>query len=385
MSDRSVVSYETQRGILWRFNVRLGQKIVTRRGFKTEGAAKKAKRDVQTQYDHGIKPTNPRLRLGEYLEQWYSGLEGTRNIGANQYIRIGQHLAHILPELGDIKISDLEKGDVIRLRKKLELVQAPRTIKHMENMLKGALNDGLKENRLAKNPLQFFTTISISSLEIKEVEIFEPEDQRRLLSAARAYAKEQDPRWFLMVFLLLNTGMRKGELFALQWRHIDLEQKIIHVKQSMEYSQGDTKGKLKSPKTAKGTRKIFITENVCSEIRAYKLWLSKFCMKNRLRTTNETFVLFHEDLKPLHKSAPRSRWATIVRRAGLTKRTMHALRHTHASNMIEAGLNVKMLQERLGHSTINITLDTYGHIYKQQGEEATMLAMEKWEASLAKN
>jgi integrase len=51
--------------------------------------------------------------------------------------------------------------------------------------------------------------------------------------------------------------------------------------------------------------------------------------------------------------------------------------------MIEAGLNVKMLQERLGHSTINITLDTYGHIYKQQGEEATMLAMEKWEASLA--
>jgi len=63
-------------------------------------------------------------------------------------------------------------------------------------------------------------------------------------------------------------------------------------------------------------------------------------------------------------------------------RKFHYLRHSHASNMIHAGLNIKLLQERMGHATASITLDVYGHIFKKEGEAQTLAALQKWEAAL---
>ena len=119
---------------------------------------------------------------------------------------------------------------------------------------------------------------------------------------------------------------------------------------------------------------------LCEEISRYQLWVKKLGLKMRKKANENDFLVFHDDYGPLHKSAPQTRWNTILRRAALEHRGMHALRHTHASNMIDAGMNIKMLSKRLGHGSINITLDTYGHTYKKQGEEQTLQALEKWQA-----
>ena len=137
----------------------------------------------------------------------------------------------------------------------------------MEGTLKGALNDGVKQNVISSNPIQFLETNSVSLDGEKEIEVFEPEEQRQLLAAARAYSKEHDPRWFLLVYMGLNTGARKGELFGLKWKHINLNEQELRIDQSLEFSEGDTKGRLKVPKTKSGKRSIAISKSLAEEIR----------------------------------------------------------------------------------------------------------------------
>ena len=207
----SIHSYLKDGKTFYRVIFRANGKQKQRRGFSTKFEARKAERELLAKVDSGREITSPRLTLKEYLNSWHEGLEGTRKVGQSQRKRIRQHLNNIISELGDIKVTSLTYADVVNLRRKLESRLAARTIKHMEGTLKGALNDGVKQNVISSNPIQFLETNSVSLDGEKEIEVFEPEEQRQLLAAARAYSKEHDPRWFLLVYMGLNTGARKGE------------------------------------------------------------------------------------------------------------------------------------------------------------------------------
>ena len=380
----SIHLYEKSGKTYYRVVFRVNGKQKQRRGFTTKAEAKRAERKLLSLSEsHGII-TSPRLTVSDYLESWYAAVEGTRKVGDSHKLRIGQHLANIVAGIGHIKIQSLQVSDVLTLRKKLQNKHAPRTIKQMEVTLKAAIMDGLKHGVLSSSPeifrLQCFKTNPLTLAEEEEVQVFEPSEQKTLIDAARLYAEEHDPRWLIIPILGLHTGMRKGEMYALQGKHINLAAKQIRVEQSLEYSKGDTNGRLKTTKTKNGKRTIFISNMLCEEISRYQLWVKKLGLKMRRKANENDFLVFHDDYGPLHKSAPQTRWNTILRRAALEHRGMHALRHTHASNMIDAGMNIKMLSKRLGHGSINITLDTYGHIYKKQGEEQTLQALEKWQA-----
>ncbi len=378
----SIHSYLKDGKTFYRTVFRVNGKQKQRRGFTTKAEARKVERELVSASDKGVYITSPRLTLKDYLEHWYVSLEGTSSAGRSQRLRIRQHLNNIIPSLGKIKVRDLKPNHVLSLRKALESKGlAPRTIKYMESALKGALNDGVEQNLLTSNPLQFFKTNPLTLGEEKDVEVFEPNEQRLLLDTARIYAKKHDPRWFMMVFLGLHTGARKGEIFALQWKHIDLDAKLIRIAQSLEFSQGDTKGQLKTTKTKRGNRTIAISNKLVEELKRYQLWVKEYYLSFKKKIMDDDFVLFHDDFGPLHKSALQTRWDTIVRNSGMCKRGFHALRHTHATNMIDANLNIKIIQERLGHSSINITLDIYGHIFKKRGKEKEVQALEIWEAN----
>jgi len=308
-------------------------------------------------------------------------LPALRQQGDSQRLRIKQHVANIIPSLGDIKVRNLTEKHVMELRKNSLERLAPRTVKNMETQLKASLFDGLKKGWIPRNPLQFFVTLSVDQHNVTEVEAFEPEEQVKLLEYAAKYAKVHDQRWYMLVFLGLHTGLRKGELLALQWRHIDLKERTLTVRQTMEYSAGDTAGKLKKPKSKSGVREIVLSETAVRELKRYFLWASEFALKFKRKVSKDDFVLFADNLTALSKSAPQSRWNTILRQAKLRHRGMHALRHTHASNLIAAGLNPKIIQERLGHSSIEITLDCYTHVFKKYGKEETTRALEAWEAT----
>ena len=103
--------------------------------------------------------------------------------------------------------------------------------------------------------------------------------------------------------------------------------------------------------------------------RSIEIWCRERLLKGGVRLTDEMHILFDTDLGPLHESAPMSRWKTILRRAGLKYRGFHCLRHTHASNLIAIDMHPKLISERLGHKSIKITMDRYGHLLKKSDEK----------------
>ena len=200
-----------------------------------------------------------------------------------------------------------------------------------------------------------------------------------MIEAARSYAAENDLRDFIRPLIGLHTGARSGEMAGLQWKHINFKEKTIRIEQSLEYGGGDTCGKLKSPKTKAGIRTISVTETLCNELKIYRLWASELNLQMGKRLTPNSFVLFDNDMGPLHRTAPEKRWETLLRRAKLKHRGIHHLRHTYASNLIAMGVSPKVIQVMLGHSTFAMTMDTYGHLFKQ-GVDEVHDALAAWEA-----
>jgi integrase len=346
-----------------------GSKRITKYGFRTKTEAKHWQTQAMADLQNGERIVIKSKKLKDYLEEWVEIKK--RKVGVSQYKRINQHLAHIIPFLGHKKIDALTELDVYRLRDaKQKDGLAKRTIRAMEFCLKGAL-DYTVGNRpndfLRQNPLLKLDVLQVRKGDEKAIEVLEVDEQKILLAEARKYAQEHDPRWFMRPFLGLHTGARSGEIAGLQWGDINWEHCTLNINKAVHYGNGDTKPEIKETKTNED-RTISLDKTVMEELRQYKMWCSERLLKGGVRLKDDMHILFDSDLGPLHESAPMSRWKTILRRANLKYRGFHCLRHTHASNLIAEDINLKLISERLGHKSIQITMDRYGHLLKKTDE-----------------
>lgn len=368
----SIDSYKTKQGT--RFIVHLrdggrGSKRITKGGFKTKTEARRWETQAKADLLNGERIVIKSRKLKDYLEEWVEIKK--RSVSISQYNRIKQHLAHIIPFLGHRKIDVLTELDVYRLRDaKQKDGLAKRTIRAMEFCLKGALDYtvGNRSNDLLRqNPLLKLEVAQVRKGDEKAIEVLEVDEQNILLVEARKYAEEHDPRWFMRPFLGLHTGARSGEISGLQWGDINWEEGTLNINKAVHYGHGDTKPEIKETKTNED-RTISLDKTVIEELRRYKIWCRERLLKGGVRLKDDMHILFDNDLGPLHESAPMSRWKTILRRVGLKYRGFHCLRHTHASNLIAVDINLKLISERLGHKSIQITMDRYGHLLKKSDE-----------------
>jgi integrase len=153
-------------------------------------------------------------------------------------------------------------------------------------------------------------------------------------------------RPFLTAFL---TGLRAGELWDLQWSDMDGSSKQIHVKRSL------WKNEFQKPKTKNAMRKIDITDRFVRELKQWKLACP----------ISEDDLVFpsHEGCRTMHTNVMNRFFYPALRRAGLRQVSFHSLRHSNASFRIQAGQNTKYIQGQLGHASINMTMDAYGHLF----------------------
>ena len=381
----SIHSYTNKKGeTLYRFTFRLNGKQITRRGFLTKKEARNNEASERVRLQSSTTREQVRLTLSQYLDKWHGeDVKAIRKMGAYHHKRTGQYLTHLKKEIGHIKIHALQPRDLILFREKYQREQrlANRTIRSIESCLKGALKDAVHLNYINKNPLEHFKILRLGLNDKQEIEVFEKEEQDVLLRSAQSYSEKlKDPRWFIRIYIALQTGMRAGEIAGLQWGDFDFINKTVHVKRTVDYAAGDTQGVLKEPKTKSSQRTIYLTESNVREIEKYKVWVSEKLLKVSKRVVANTPFLFDLDFGVLHRSASRRRWETILKQAGLKHRGFHSLRHTHVSNLISQNVNMKYISERLGHSSIMVTMDIYGHCFnndsRQQIENA-LIALEK--------
>nr|WP_281169611.1 site-specific integrase [Thermicanus aegyptius] len=191
-------------------------------------------------------------------------------------------------------------------------------------------------------------------------------------------ALQREPyHWRMMITLALTTGMRRGELLGLEWRHIDWKSGVIDVQQSVSIS---LKGEIivKEPKTKNSKRKISLPPSVLEELRDYYAYRVKERDKigdawkgcNDSEGNERHFVFCHMDGTPFHHERPYLWFRQFIKKNGFRYIRFHDLRHTSATLLINQGVHAKVIAERLGHGSITTTMNIYGHALRSADQAA---------------
>ena len=206
---------------------------------------------------------------------------------------------------------------------------------------------------LIRNPID---AVTIPRSERHEIRTMSESDIHIFLEMARPTP------YYSLFYTTLFTGMRRSELLALRWQDIDLLLLQISVNRTLHQIKGG-KTIFRQPKTERSRRSVALTPSTSTLLREHRK--SQNTLRESLgypKLTDDDLVFCQYDGKPFLPNTVSHNWIKLVRRTGLKGIRLHDARHTHASLMLKQGTHPKIVQERLGHASISITLDTYSHV-----------------------
>lgn len=227
--------------------------------------------------------------------------------------------------------------------------RSPRTVRKAATRLKQVFGIAVAEGYLQKSPAAKLTNLPRPS-SAREIEVLEPHQIGTLTDAMPEY-------WRPLIQVAVRTGLRRGELFGLRWSDIHWERKVIRVK-----NQLSADGSLTELKTESAQRNVPIGQTVIDVLKAHKA----VCPESDLDLVFPT-----PSGKPVHHgNFYRAVWKPARKKAGFTDLRLHDLRHTFASLLIHNRESVKYVQTVMGHADAQTTMNVYGHLFEQSGEEA---------------
>lgn len=296
-----------------------------------------------------------KITLGEWLDTWLNEykknkLRFTTWGSYETTIRI-----HIKPSLGNIQLKDLRPYHLQQLyNKKLAEGLSSRTVRYIHTIIHGALRQALKNGLIATNVSEATTPPTIKK---KEAPVFTPEQQQTFISAL------EGDRLEAAFLVLLGTGIRRGELLGLQWQDIDLKKAVLNIRQGLVFYRGELV--IQEPKTKKSRRSLPLPGIVIDSLKKHR--------ENMMAEGNyrkDQFVFCTQEGTPIIPRNFNRKFYQLREKAGLEKINLHALRHTFATRLLEAGENLKVVQELLGHTQITTTADTYSHVSQDLKRQA---------------
>jgi integrase len=174
-------------------------------------------------------------------------------------------------------------------------------------------------------------------------------------------------RVLIAVMLGVLCGLRRGEIAAFGWRHVDLSAGKLAVVESAE--QTATAVRYKPPKSGRG-RTVALSATIIAELRAHRRRQAEELLRVGVRQSDATFIYSREDGEPMQPRSLSRAWEQALRRTTLPRIRFHDLRHAHATHLLSNGVHPKIASERLGHSRVGITLDLYSHVLPGMQEDA---------------
>lgn len=244
------------------------------------------------------------------------------------------------------------------------------TIHYHYRVLKNIFNFAVEIKFLKENPVE---AVKRPKEEFKEIKVYNEEESIKLIAALD---KEVDyPHWQIIIKLAISSGMRRSELFGLEFKHIDLDNKIIHIRQALTYTKefGFKIQEIKKGSRSARQRDVSLPETLIEPIRLLRLKRRKerLASKELWRDGKYDLLLCHPNGKPYLPDAMGSWWRNFIKRHGLKYINIHALRHTSATLLINEGVHPKVISKRLGHSSIKTTMNVYGHVLQKADKSAT--------------
>ena len=312
-----------------------------------------------------------RLTLGAWLDIWETEYLGDVKPRTKDSYKATIR-THIKPALGAVKLSALSPHDIQRFYNSLqkgEKALSPKTVKNTHGVLHKALQQAVKIGYLKNNPADACELPRVERAEIKPLDSV---DIAKFLAAAQGHQFEA------VYVVTLFTGLREGEVLGLTWDCIDFEAGTITVKQQLQKERGgEGKYSLVSTKNGK-SRLITPAPSVMAILRKQRITQMEWQLKCYGAWSNPLNLVFTNEVgRNLSAQTVYLHFKKLAQSIGLPSARFHDLRHSYAVAALQAGDDVKTVQETLGHHTAAFTLDIYGHVTDQM-RQASAARMEQF-------
>jgi integrase len=310
-------------------------------------------------------------KLGAFIEQWLPSVRASLKPSTWDSYR-SNLINHVLPALGERPIGWISPMELNRFYAQLLADGrsdgmrglAPKTVHYIHTIIHRALRDAQRWGVLRANPAG---VCDPPRQVLPEVNAWAPEDARRFLSTARG------ERLYPLYLLAITTGMRRGELLALTWSSLDLASHRLFVRASLVTINYELH--LSTPKTRRSRRSIELDPATVTTLQDHRLTQQEERTSAGTLYGDRDLVFARPNGDFLHPHSVSQGFVRLLRRHRLPIIRFHDLRHTSATLALAAGVHPKVVSERLGHSSVTITLDTYSHVVPTlQKEAARMIA-----------
>ncbi len=309
-------------------------------------------------YSDKIKPDMP---FGAWVEFWYNNFREINIRPSTKAIIDQQIRLHIIPNIGTIQLNKLTQDDLEKFYSKLKKSGRIRfiekygpglsnaSVRQCHAVCRDALEKAKTEGLIQINPAK---GCEIPSKKAAEMKILSKDEIQRFLIQAKAEG------YFELFLLELSTGLRRGEILALQWRNINFQTGELRINKQITHTDGTLTAV--KPKTKSSIRTIVLAPSVLSILKAYHA------------TTNSRWLFPSPvfDDRPIRPDVCRKRLSLILEHADCKHIRFHDLRHTFSTLALEGGMDVKSLSAILGHVSAATTLDIYSHITDDMQKQA---------------
>lgn len=318
-------------------------------------------RELVSGAEKGDYVTPSKESARSYLAKWLAGYAATNTSLRTQEDYDGIVRRYIEPKIGSIPLSRLRPEHLDDLYGEMkQRGLSARTILHTHRILREALSHAIKRRLLTQNVCD---AVDPPRPERKEMVSLDEEELARLLSNA------ETSYYSNVLFVASYTGLRRSEILALKWSSVDLDGGSISVVAGLHRIPGH--GLVTLPtKTQKSRRLISITSEVADVLRQTKGAQILNQVEFGPLWQDSGFVFTQPGGAPIDPELVTQAFAKIAKAAGFKGIRLHDLRHTHASLMMKGGVTPKVVSERLGHSSIAVTMDIYSHVLPGLQEEA---------------
>lgn len=358
----------------WLFQSYLGTDPVTgkeirttRRGYRTKKEAQLEEKRLQVEVleGGGLNKVNATTFEEVYL-LWFEQYKNT--VKESTWAKTQEMFNnHILKAYGQLKI---DKIDVKYCQKVINkwFAHTKTKYKRFNNYTSSVFDFAISLELITDNPIKKITIPKVKAVveEDKELNFYDKQELEMFLNIAKDYTIKKA---YILFRLLAFTGLRQGEALALTWRDIDFKNKTLRVNKTLTRGQ-HSKLIVLPPKTKKSARTISLDDRTLDILKGWRVNQRKEQLLHGYNTMHATQLVFtNQDNTFLSPAKPRQWLLSAIKNHDIKPITIHGFRHTHCSLLFEAGASIQEVQERLGHSDVQTTMNIYTHVTEKAKEE----------------
>ncbi|WP_342573754.1 site-specific integrase [Solibacillus sp. FSL K6-1781] len=372
----------------WEYRIRVKNKQTgewgehSKGGFVTKKEAALAAGKAEIEYEYFGFVENGKETIGHYLPAWFELYKRPSLAESTSELQWRVIEKNILPRWGNYSIKDIERNEYRKWLVELKKQYSEGTLRRIHSIFNSAMHDAVTEFKIIReNPLAR-TKVPTDKKELadRKLKFFTVTEMKAFLDAAKIKVKnskyKDSNERYVLYSLLCSTGLRIGEALALEWKDIDFATKMLTVNKTVYYANNSKVATVSSTKTTSSERIIQIDDELIQLLKYHRINQNQMHLlypASRPKDVNgkKLPLLFHNWSGTYWRAnVIRDHFTDVCKRADVPLLSPHALRHSHAVHLLEAGASIKYVSSRLGHKTTKTTADTYLHITKKIEQDA---------------